>query len=300
MRVLVVILCLFVIGCRREPADVIASIPTNQPTQTATVVPSATATTVPTPTLTPLPFVQQTTLGHSTGGHPLEMWQLGNGERQLVVVSGIHGGAEWNTIELAYAFIDYFVAQPEQLPANVTLTLIPVANPDGQMAVMGKIGRFSPTDITNDTTIGRLNANLVDLNRNWDCQWQAQATWGIRQVSGGTTPFSEVETVLLRDYLTTLMPDLVIFYHSAADGVYTGQCDQVQHEHTLRLAASYADAAGYALNTDFSAYTVTGDASDYLNRVGIAAFTVELRTREDVEWAHNLAGLQMMIGRIAE
>ncbi len=294
------------IGCQTEEAVVATIAPTTVPT-TAPPTPLPTLTPTPIPTITPtpipspIPFSRPFTLGESTGGHEIEGWQLGNGERHLILVSGIHGGAEWNTILLAYDILDHYTNNPEQLPQTVTLTIIPVANPDGQMAVLGTIGRFTPpVDTPFVTAAGRLNANQVDLNRNWDCLWRTDAVWAGRQVSGGSVPFSEVETVLLRDYIESIEPELAIFYHSSADGVYTGQCDSEQHPDTLRYASDYAEAANYTLNNTFSAYTVTGDASDYLNKVGIAAFTIELNTKHNIEWNRNFAAVQLLLAHIGE
>lgn len=297
------------IGCR----PTIGNVPSEPPMESAfitvtstpspiVIVPTATDVPTPVPTLTPTPepFVQQQVLGTSTGGHPIDAWVLGNGEKQLVLVGGIHGGYEWNTVLLSYELIDYFEQNQAALPENMQLIVIPVANPDGLVKVTGKAGRFDLADISAETVPGRFNQNNIDLNRNWDCEWRADATWSIHSVSGGTAPFSEVEAVILRDYLEALAPELAIFYHSAADGIYTGQCDGVQHPNTLPFSAMYADATKYALNTTFSAYTVTGDATDYLNRVGIAAFTVELTTTQSIEWEQNLAGVNLLLERISQ
>lgn len=295
-RLTPILLLLLYVGCQAVEPTV---QPTTTPIPTTTPLPP-TATPTSLPTATRPPFLRSFTLGASTGGHPIEGWHLGYGERQIALVGGIHGGAEWNTILLSFALIDHYAKHSDLIPNNVTLTIIPVVNPDGQLAVMGKIGRFTPASLPVETSHGRFNANKVDLNRNWDCQWRSEAVWGGRRVSGGSAPFSEVETVLLRDYLHQLAPEVAVFYHSVADGVYTGQCGEQQHPHTLRYSASYARAANYKLNTTFAAYTVTGDATDYLNKVGIAAFTVELTADDDIEWMQNLAGVQLLLNRVAE
>ncbi|MCB0062256.1 MAG: hypothetical protein KDE19_09080, partial [Caldilineaceae bacterium] len=47
-------------------------------------------------------------IGYSAGGLPIESYAFGAGPNRVVLVGGIHGGAEWNTIVLAYTAIDYF------------------------------------------------------------------------------------------------------------------------------------------------------------------------------------------------
>ena len=60
---------------------------------------------------TPTPFVlsggpRPTVIGYSVSGRPIEVYTFGNGERQRMIVAGIHGGYEWNTIALADEMMD--------------------------------------------------------------------------------------------------------------------------------------------------------------------------------------------------
>jgi hypothetical protein len=214
----------------------------------------------------------------------------------IALVGGVHGGYEWNTILLAYALHDHF--QTAGVPDDISLIVIPSGNPDGQRLITGSHERFVAADITtSDTTAGRFNGNGVDLNRNWDCMWQAEGIWKDRIVSGGAAPFSEIESVVLRDYLTRIQPVVTIFYHSAANGVFTGQCNGERAAETLSLSTLYANAANYPLYTDFTAYPITGDASDYLNTLGLASFTVELRNQEAIDFEQNVAGVLAMMTR---
>ncbi|MGB1252357.1 MAG: M14 family metallopeptidase [Candidatus Promineifilaceae bacterium] len=285
-------IALVTIRAHAANATAIPTATTAQPTAVATIAPTAT------PTLPP--FVRQTSIGTSTAGHPIDAWSIGYGRKIVVLIGGIHGGYEWNTVSLAYQLIDLYEARMSPVPQNITLVIIPVANPDGLATVTGKAGRFDRADVSAERVQGRFNSNQVDLNRNWDCQWQTEAVWSTRSVSGGTAPFSEAESVVLRDYLAQLDPMVAIFYHSAADGIYTGQCGEDQHPDTLSFSKIYADAAGYNLNTAFSAYAITGDASDYLNRIGVPSFTVELTTVEATEFEKNLAGVQLLLTHISQ
>jgi len=47
-------------------------------------------------------------IGRSAGGLPIEAYRFGRGPIRLILVGGIHGGYEWNTILLAYAVIDHY------------------------------------------------------------------------------------------------------------------------------------------------------------------------------------------------
>jgi hypothetical protein len=235
-------------------------------------------------------------IGLSSRGFPLTAYQFNNGPRHIVIVGGIHGGYEWNTILLAYKAIDYFLEHPAVVPDSITLTIIPAANPDGQELVTGKTNRFTIEDLVEDTFPGRFNGRDVDLNRNWDCQWAATALWRDRNISGGDRPFSEPETIVLRDFLLQHQPEAVIFLHSAANGVFASGCPDT-HQPSMDLARIYGEAAGYPVYKRFSAYEVTGDAGDWLTTQGISSISVELKNHENLDLEQNLAGILAVLNQ---
>lgn len=250
------------------------------------------------PPRAPEPAWTRVELGSSTLGHPIEAYQFGRGPLHLALVGGIHGGYEWNTSLLAYQLIDHLAAHPQELPEELTLHIIPAANPDGLVAVLGHAGRFSPEEVAPDTVPGRFNGRGADLNRNWGCDWQPTAYWGQQEVSPGSRPWSEVETRLLRDYLTAYPMQAVLFYHSALGAIFVGACPTPSAQ-AIQIATLYAQAAQYPLFDAFSNYPVTGDASDWLASQGIPAITVELNSHQETELARNLAGVRALVELLA-
>lgn len=239
-----------------------------------------------------------TMIGHSAVCQlPILSYQLGEGETALVLVGGMHGGYEWNSILLAYAFLDYLQQNPDVIPNSLSLTVIPNANPDGLYAVTQQNGRFTADDVAANSVPGRFNGNFVDLNRNWDCEWTPNATWQDNLVSGGAAPFSELENQSLRDFLLTADPAAVLFLHSAAGAVYASGCGQIDPASQV-LANVYSQASGYPQNDGFQHYNITGDASNWLAMQGIPAITVELTTHETIDWRMNLAGLNALINHL--
>lgn len=222
----------------------------------------------------------------------MEAYQFGNGPTRLAFIGGIHGGYEWNSILLAYEAIDHFSAHAEQIPDSINLNIVPSANPDGQVRIIGHAGRFTSAEVPGDTFAGRFNGNEVDLNRNWDQNWAPVGTWRNREVSGGDAAFSEVETVILRDWLRGM--DAVVLWHSARPGVYAAFCDDV-YPPSLALATVYADAASYPLYEGFDDYAVTGGAVDWLACAGVPAIAVELTNHTDTDRAQNLAAMLAVI-----
>lgn len=232
-------------------------------------------------------------VGMSVEGRSIESYRYGTGDTRVLFVGGIHGGYEWNSTLLAYEFIDYIEANPGVIPANVTVEIIPTANPDGLFRVLKKEGRFTLADVPADEGplgTGRFNANNVDLNRNFACKWQPTSMWRGNVVSAGTAAFSEPEAAAVRDLVLEKTPAAVVFWHSQSNAVYASECENGILAGTRTLMNTYATAAGYPAVDVFSAYPVTGDAEGWLASIGIPAVTVELATHKTIEWEKNLAG----------
>lgn len=258
------------------------------------------AVVVPAPRVVPpaTTQVEHRVIGKSVDGRSIDAYIYGSGPTHLLFVGGIHGGYEWNSVVLAYQFMDYLKAYPWFIPKNITIAVIPSANPDGVYRVVGKEGRFTaldiPTTILPDGT-GRFNADNVDINRNFDCKWQPKSTWKNNVVSAGTKPFSEPEAAAIRDFVSSFTPDGAVFWHSQANGVYASQCKTGILPKTLDIMNAYSQASGYNAIKTFDAYAVTGASEDWLASQDIPAITVELKTHTTVEWAQNLAGIKAII-----
>jgi len=238
-----------------------------------------------------------TVIGQSVEGRNIDAYTYGSGETHLAFIGGVHGGYEWNSVVLAYKFIDYLEANPEIVPKNITVTVIPSANPDGVYKVIGKEGRFSSVDVPSDTSNapGRFNTNAVDLNRNFDCKWQPESRWREEVVSAGTRPFSEPEALAIRDFVLANDPVAVIFWHSQSGAVYASQCEKGILPETLNIMNVYARASGYRAIETFDAYVTSGDAEGWLASINIPSITVELTTHETIEWEKNLAGIEALL-----
>ena len=234
------------------------------------------------------------TIGKSVEGRSIKAVTFGDGKTHVVFVGGIHGGYEYNSVLLAYKFIDYLKENSDVVPNNLSVTIIPSANPDGLYQVTGKDGRFSASDVSEDIKkgLGRFNANDIDLNRNFDCKWKPKSKWKGNVVSAGTKPFSEPESAALRDFILNSDPSAVIFWHSKANAVYASECERGILPETVNIMNVYSRAAGYRAVDSFDAYEITGDAEGWLASINIPAITVELKTHETIEWEKNLSGMK--------
>ena len=246
---------------------------------------------------------KQEVIGKSVEGRDIEAYTYGNGDTHLMFVGGVHGGYEWNSVLLAYQFMDYLKENTAVVPQNLTIAVIPSANPDGLYKVIGKEGRFTISDIpTKEQALGtgRFNANGVDLNRNFDCKWKPESTWQSKIVSAGTKAFSEPEAAAIRDFVLKYSPHAAIFWHSKANAVYASECTKGILPKTLDIMNAYAVASGYRAVKSFDEYEISGDAEGWLASINIPAITVELKTHETIEWEQNLAGIKALFNYYAQ
>lgn len=239
-------------------------------------------------------------IGTSAGGRDITAHHYGNGEKEVLFVGGIHGGYSANTTLLARSVMDELSSNPDMIPSNVTVTVIPVLNPDGLNEVLGTTEQFTAADIPSSSrTQGRFNANGVDLNRNFDCKWQSTGRWQSRNVDGGSAAFSEPEAQAIRDYVRDNRPAAVVAYYSAAGGVYSSSCQSGVMSEAQELMKTYADATGYAAEGTFDAYEVTGDMTDWLAKIDVPAISVLLDTHTRTEWSKNRAGVEAVINSVS-
>lgn len=226
-------------------------------------------------TVTPITEV----VGTSVEGRDITAYRFGTGRNVLMLIGGMHGGWEANTVSLMDALIAHFSTPDGQIPNDAALVIIPAANPDGLIR-----GR---------TAEGRFNANGVDLNRNWSCDWRPEAVWRDRPVNPGAQPLSEPETLALAGYILRERPAAVLFYHSAANGIFAGTCGGDQG--SASLAQIYGQAVGYSYGRAFTAYPVTGTAPAWANGQGIPAADVELPDSDNNHFSTHLRGVEALL-----
>ncbi len=267
-----------------SPSPAPSPLPTAQPTPTPR--PSPRPTPLPTPTAhpTPLFLAYPQIIGYSVEGRPLIVYRFGSGPDARLIVAGIHGGNEWNTIALAEQLIGYLRLHPDVLPADKSLYILPNLNPDGEARAHG--------------VDGRANAHGVDLNRNWPYRWAADwdrtHCWAYRPVTAGPAPASEPETQALMHFIQAIHPAALISYHSAALGVFAGGVPAfAPSEH---LAATLARAGGYRYPAVDIGCDYTGNLTDWASSVlGIPAVDIELTDHTHTDFEKNLRVLQAFL-----
>jgi predicted deacylase len=239
---------------------------------------------VATPTVFALPSGRTSTIiGLSVEGRPLEVYTFGQGESQRMIVAGIHGGYEGNTIRLADQLILYLDDHPEAVPSGVTLYILRSLNPDG--------------DARSHDKYGRTNANGVDLNRNfpvhWLAEWKRDGCWDELPTTGGSGPGSEPETKALMRFLSAHKIEALISYHSAALGIFPG--GEPWDEDSMKLAQAIAEVSGYPYPPIDTGCVYSGTLADYAVALGAAAVDMELANHHDTDYEINLPVLKVLL-----
>lgn len=272
------------------PEEVLPSAPTSTAAPTEVVptgVPTSESTPVPpTPAPSATPTIAEGSpivIGTSVAGRPLEVFRFGRGARELLIVAGIHGGYEWNTIALADALIEDLQANADRVPEDVSLYLLRAMNPDGEAR--------------SHTYDGRANENGVDLNRNWPSNWHPDwdrtYCWHYLPITAGPHPLSEPETQAVMRFILDHDFEGLISYHSAALGIFPG--GSPPDTASARLAKALAAVSGYRYPPLDYGCEYTGQFADWAISQGIPAVDVELTNHNDIDLEINLAVLETFL-----
>jgi protein MpaA len=144
--------------------------------------------------------------GTSVEGRPLLYAEYGdpNATNVTLIFALVHG--DENTPLYIGLKLSHWLKENEKVLKNTRVILAPMVNPDGFFHVPKR----------------RMNANGVDVNRNFDTSdWQASAlrSWAIKYRKDprrypGNEPRSEPETVFQEDLIKQYKPQKIISIHS--------------------------------------------------------------------------------------
>lgn len=158
-------------------------------------------------------------IGISAKGADIFCYRLGQGNTKVLFMAGIHGN-EVGTVKLARYWMDWLYRHPEAL-SHLTCFIIPCLNPDGYALALEQ------PDYWKGGRIGRLNANAVDLNRNFDTpSFQPKSVWAFgkdylekEEVFCGKTPYSEPEIQALVQLIESEGIRIIFSLHNAGRDV---------------------------------------------------------------------------------
>ena len=163
------------------------------------------------------------TLNTTNDGWPLRSASIGSGPTKVLLSFGIHG-REYMTSEIAMNFLTKLCSGDEhKLLNDVTFTTIPVFNPDGRARTDAALGLGTGI---RDQSCGdrRKNGKFVDLNRNFDWDWDdlvASSGDALSTSYRGPAPNSEIESQTLDALAGAVKPDMYIDIHTGTLAMYS-------------------------------------------------------------------------------
>lgn len=219
-------------------------------------------------------------VGTSVQGRPIYGYFYGYGSKKIIFYGSMHG-SEYNTYSTMNRWITELDYNISSIPLDKTIIIIPTLNPDG---------------IANAT---RFNANGVDLNRNFNTGTWTSGTYFLDDYypeGGGSSPFSEPETRVIRNLMITHSPYLTISYHSAASYVIPSNTSLA-----ISLGQTYANLSGYSYvqpGADGAfTYDITGTFSEWAEANGYNSLVVELATFYYDEFSLNKKAMWEMVNQ---
>lgn len=150
--------------------------------------------------------------GQTELGRDLECVRLGRADapRSILMVFAIHGfeGARDRDgevlVEIAHRVIRHYEENPRELD-GFALYIVPCANPDGLAVGVA------------EDDVGRLNANGININRDFPQKWRKI---GSPRDRTGEEPFTTAEARSIRDLVAQIRPTYGIDVHGWINGVY--------------------------------------------------------------------------------
>lgn len=219
-------------------------------------------------------------IGTSVQGRPITAYSFGSGPSKIIFVGATHGDEKSSAYTLN-SWVDYLETNADRIPANRTIIVIPIINPDGYAANR------------------RTNAHNVDLNRNFPANdWKSGVTMPDQSYNangGGNAPLSEPESYALANYVLSQSPRLVLTYHAIAGIVVpNGAGDSTALAQTYDQKSNVYFTADDETDSVF-AYDTTGSFEGWLyDKPGIPALLVELWTMSGNEFTKHQNALWAM------
>jgi len=225
-------------------------------------------------------------IGKSLEGREIIAYTLGDGPRQLILVSAIHGN-EVGTIKLAHFLLNWLEKNPQP---SFTIHIIPCLNPDGYHQAQ------QDPDFWNDGRIGRLNARNVDLNRNFPTKsFKQDSNWThgkdyqeLTAVYCGESGGSEPEIQALTHYILDHKISTYFGLHSAGRDVMGNNQAPAQD-----LAHIFSESTGYRFSTpdEWTTLGQTGTTKEWCEEHEIAYLEIEASSRWGADWAQQKPGI---------
>ncbi|MDP4121110.1 MAG: M14 family metallocarboxypeptidase [Bacillota bacterium] len=243
--------------------------------------------------------VTKKVIGQSECGRDIDALCFGT-QDHVVLFAGAFHGLEWIT---SLVLLDFARKIAEAVNTSESiggikigrflkrrgLVIIPCMNPDGvEIAINGveTAGKYSDLvqSICNgDLSIWQANARGVDLNHNYNAEWDAlhelERKNGITKPNytrfGGEKPESELETKALCEYCRNQNIRHAVAFHSQGEEIYYDFGNKTP-ERSLHMAQVMASVCGYTVSKPEGLALGGGFKDWFISEFGKPGFTLEL------------------------
>lgn len=238
-------------------------------------------------------FIDFYSIGESVMENKIYCLKIGKGKRKIFI-NGAHHGLEHLTSAFIMRFIEeyalsidtdrnFFNLNPKKLYENISLYAVPMVNPDGvDIAIHGM-------DITNPyhrklismvgihsfNQVWQANANGVDINHNYDANWQVVEKHPSPSKYSGPYSESEPETKAIVDFVRSENFEILLAFHSQGGEIYY-DFDGKMSANSLELANRFAYVSGYVPARTTGSAAFGGCKDWFIKEFGKAGFTVEM------------------------
>lgn len=250
------------------------------------------------------PFITRRTIAETAYSRPVQLLQLGQGQRS-VFYNASHHANEWITTPVLMKFLeDYAVAvmngetifgiDAQTLYRTTQLYLVPMVNPDGVDLVTGAIpqgsAQYEAAALISAYYPGisfpdgwKANLMGVDLNLNYPAGWeQARENKFALGYTGpaprdyvGEAPLDQPETAAMARLTRQISPRLTLSYHSQGNVIYWKFLDYAPAE-AEAIGQEFARVSGYALESTPYASGFAGYKDWFLQDFQRPGYTIEV------------------------
>lgn len=249
------------------------------------------------------PFLGGYTLTKTAQGRAVPLLTVGLG-RTRVLYNASHHANEWITTPLVLRFLEQYLeavsenreifgSAAQELYQRVTLSLVPMVNPDGVDLVTGGIAPGSAEYAAAQAIAAAFpaipfpdgwKANLrgVDLNLNYPAGWedarQIKAAQGYDRPAPrdfvGLSPLDQNESLAMARLTQQLSPALTLSYHTQGEVIYWKYQNETPPD-AEAIGRQFAAVSGYTLEDVPYASGFAGYKDWFVLQFGRPGYTIE-------------------------
>lgn len=247
------------------------------------------------------PFIKSFSIGKSAANRDLHAFHIGLASPCILLTGGYHG-TEWQTsivlLKFLYEVCRYLsednkdLYDVKRIIGEKGIMIVPCVNPDGvEISISGceASGKYKElVKSIGQTDLWKANARGVDINHNFDADWQnlhkMEIATGITTPSrtryGGLYPESEPETKAIVNLCRKNKFSCAFAFHSQGEEIYwsfgekTPKCSQT-------IAQKFAKLSGYTVSEPTGLAVGGGFKDWFITEFEKPGFTVEIGKGEN-------------------